>query len=234
MTNTTTTNRTPLTITDEAQAWLDANRHRLGPAEIPGVKVIGDEKVATAGAGWHDPHFHTARTETSSDGVDVLPLSASQKAQRAAVADAQPQATITRVNRRLLSPAFNYGIKPEPRVYTGQPRQLKNTTAVFGENVRTFFKIQNVKNHRRSDGLRASQCWQLQDTDAGFTDTSVEDADTTITTLRDIYTRLNERQRHVAELLLDGKNHVQIAAVLGITKQTTGQIVKQIRAKLAR
>ena len=225
---------TPLTLTPQAQAWLDANRGLLGPAEVEGVKVIGEEKFATAGQGWYDPHFHTARTEASATGSDTLPLSAAQKAHRAAIADAQPQATIKKVNRRLTVRAFNYGIKPQVRVYTGPVRELKKTTALLGENVRSFFTIKNVQNHRRSDGLRAGQCWEVREGDATFEDTRIEDEDTTTTTLRAIYTKLSERQQQVAELLIEGRNQTQVAIILGVSKQTAGQIVKQIRTKLAK
>ena len=68
----------------------------------------------------------------------------------------------------------------------------------------------------------------------GYEDTSVEDADTTTTTLQAIYAQLNERQIQVAELLIDGKTQKEIGIILGIAQQGVSQVVGQIKAKLSR
>lgn len=113
-----------------------------------------------------------------------------------------------------------------------EPRELAASTSVLGEDVRSFFFMRRAKHHRRSDGLRASQCWQVQDYDLGYEDTSIEDADTTVTSLRSIYTRLTKRQRDVAELLIEGRTQADIASILGLSERRVGVLIFSMQARL--
>lgn len=70
--------------------------------------------------------------------------------------------------------------------------------------------------------------------DQGYEDTSVEDADTTAVKLEEIYSKLNERQVQVAELLIDGKSRTEIAAILGVSSAAVTQAVDRIAARLTR
>jgi len=63
---------------------------------------------------------------------------------------------------------------------------------------------------------------------------AIEQEDTTTTTLKEIYSKLTPTQTLVAELLSDGKNQPEIAAILTITQQAVSLHIKGMRARLSR
>lgn len=250
---------TPLTLTAEAKAWLEAHKGwdaGMKP-EVEGVSTEGRDTLRAPERGhqhrpgsgpqaqtpwWRNGHSTAVGagaplgqicTGLSTDGIGQQPTRGTNTEYRTPTSAYFTEDTTFGFATAPVYPEVEAYTPVEPmpaRVARMEIRALRPTTAVFGQNVRSFFIMKHAQNHRRSDGLRIRDCFQsLIEGEAalGYVDTSIEDADTTRTTLKAIYTRLNDRQRLVAELLIEGRTQRYIAQVLGVSQPA---VVKQLRS----
>ena len=162
MTNTT---RTPLTLTPEAAAWLDAHRAELGQGEIREATVQGRrEPVTLPTDNWRTrtPKTFTGRTMAwyRMDGTFIgapAPRNGVNEYKYRGAATIRELPIIELINRNFLKPIFAYGFVPTYKAYTGRVKTLNNTTSTVEMDVATFYKMKNAKNHRKSNGLRADE-----------------------------------------------------------------------------